>query len=316
MAAQPFINEFHYDNTGTDAGEFIEIAGLAGTNLAGYSLVLYNGSPTQLNMYSTINLSGVIANLANGYGVLSFAAVGLQNGNATQTEPDGIALVGPGNVVLEFISYEGSFTAASGVAAGLTSTNGGPATDADLETALSQVIAAFHQACRVGVESHAFQRGLAQAACPGGCWRGGQLVREPLGLGQEGVDAILGLADQFPDLGPDRFCIGGVGHGGDIGAIPHGGGHRPAPLFQGKGQVEHQAGRGMRELDLLIGRFAESRLASLTPDEMDQFEMLLDAPDPDMLAWLTGTADVPPEHDTPIYRALVAFHVHQGPLNR
>ena len=73
--------------------------------------------------------------------------------------------------------------------------------------------------------------------------------------------------------------------------------------------------RGMRELDLLIGRFAESRLASLTPDEMDQFEALLDVPDPDMLAWLTGAADVEPEHDTPIYRALVAFHVHQGPLN-
>ena len=41
-----FINEIHYDNTGTDANEFIEIAGPAGTNLAGYSLVLYNGEGT------------------------------------------------------------------------------------------------------------------------------------------------------------------------------------------------------------------------------------------------------------------------------
>ena len=39
-----FINEIHYDNTGTDAGEFIEIAGPAGTNLSDYSLVLYNGA--------------------------------------------------------------------------------------------------------------------------------------------------------------------------------------------------------------------------------------------------------------------------------
>ena len=39
-----WINEFHYDNTGSDQGEFIEIAGTANTDLTGYSLVLYNGS--------------------------------------------------------------------------------------------------------------------------------------------------------------------------------------------------------------------------------------------------------------------------------
>jgi 2',3'-cyclic-nucleotide 2'-phosphodiesterase (5'-nucleotidase family) len=121
----PFINEFHYDNDGADVGEFIEIAGPAGTNLSGYSLALYNGNPTQLNVYATINLSGIIADLSNGFGVLSFAAPGLQNGNSAGTEPDGIALVGPGNVLLEFLSYEGVFTPTSGPAAGVTSTNVG-----------------------------------------------------------------------------------------------------------------------------------------------------------------------------------------------
>ncbi|MGZ8869334.1 MAG: endonuclease, partial [Thermoanaerobaculia bacterium] len=45
FAADPavFINEFHYDNTGGDTGEFIEIAGPAGTNLTGYVIELYNG---------------------------------------------------------------------------------------------------------------------------------------------------------------------------------------------------------------------------------------------------------------------------------
>src|SRR5574338_37713 len=43
-ATSVFINEIHYDNTGTDAGEFIEIAGPAGTDLSGYQLVLYNGA--------------------------------------------------------------------------------------------------------------------------------------------------------------------------------------------------------------------------------------------------------------------------------
>ncbi len=43
-ASVVFINEIHYDNVGTDAGEAIEVAGTAGTDLTGWSLVLYNGS--------------------------------------------------------------------------------------------------------------------------------------------------------------------------------------------------------------------------------------------------------------------------------
>lgn len=117
----PFINEFHYDNAGGDVGEFIEVAGAAGTDLTGWSLALYNGNPTQRNVYATVALSGVIDNEANGYGALSFAATGIQNGNDTSTQPDGIALVRPDGSVVEFISYEGSFVAASGPAAGLTS---------------------------------------------------------------------------------------------------------------------------------------------------------------------------------------------------
>jgi hypothetical protein len=44
MAQTVFVNEIHYDNTGTDSGEAIEIAGPVGTDLSGWSLVLYNGA--------------------------------------------------------------------------------------------------------------------------------------------------------------------------------------------------------------------------------------------------------------------------------
>src|SRR6266511_3428557 len=54
-AISVFINEFHYDNASTDAGEAIEIAGPAGTNLSGWSIVLYNGSGGA--SYNTNNLS-------------------------------------------------------------------------------------------------------------------------------------------------------------------------------------------------------------------------------------------------------------------
>ena len=112
-----FINEIHYDNDGTDAGEAIEIAGPAGTNLGdGWSLVLYNGSGGAI--YDSFDLNGVIPDQQSGYGTLSFARSGIQNG-----APDGMALVAPGESVVMFLSYEGTFTAVDGPASGLTSTD-------------------------------------------------------------------------------------------------------------------------------------------------------------------------------------------------
>jgi len=115
-----WINEFHYDNTGGDTGEFIEIAGTAGTNLANYTLVLYNGSNGM--SYNTLVLSGIIPNLANGFGTLCFnyPVDGIQNG-----APDGIALIHNvmGGMVVQFLSYEGAFAATNGPANGMMSTN-------------------------------------------------------------------------------------------------------------------------------------------------------------------------------------------------
>lgn len=112
-----FINEIHYDNTGTDTGEFIEIAGPAGTDLTGYSLVLYNGSGGAA--YDTDALSGAIPDQNNGFGTVSLAypSNGIQNG-----PPDGVALV-QGSTVIQFLSYEGVFTATSGPANGMVSTD-------------------------------------------------------------------------------------------------------------------------------------------------------------------------------------------------
>lgn len=118
-ATSVFINEVHYDNTGTDTGEAIEIAGPAGTDLTGWSLVLYNGSNG--SVYNTTALSTVLPSTAGStYGVttISYPTNGIQNGS-----PDGIALVDSTNVVQQFLSYEGSFAAVGGAASGMTSTN-------------------------------------------------------------------------------------------------------------------------------------------------------------------------------------------------
>ena len=113
-----WINEFHYDNKGGDTGEFVEVAGAAGTNLSGWKLIGYNGNGG--GVYKTVNLSGSIANQSNGFGTASFAFTGMQNG-----APDGIALVDASNNVVQFLSYEGVFTATDGAANGMTSENVG-----------------------------------------------------------------------------------------------------------------------------------------------------------------------------------------------
>jgi antitoxin CptB len=42
--------------------------------------------------------------------------------------------------------------------------------------------------------------------------------------------------------------------------------------------------------------------------ELSAFEAILDVPDREILAWVTGEAAVPPEHDTTFVRQLIAFH--------
>jgi endonuclease/exonuclease/phosphatase family metal-dependent hydrolase len=116
MAQDVFINELHYDNASTDVGEAIEIAGPAGTDLTGWSLVLYNGSTGA--SYNTTNLSGLIPNQQDGLGTVAVSISGIQNG-----APDGIALVDAGSNVVQFLSYEGAFTAVGGPADSMTSTD-------------------------------------------------------------------------------------------------------------------------------------------------------------------------------------------------
>jgi antitoxin CptB len=65
--------------------------------------------------------------------------------------------------------------------------------------------------------------------------------------------------------------------------------------------------RGMREMDLIMGRFADATIEHLTEDEVAQFEHLMEAPDPEILAWITGETAVPPDYDSAMFRRLREF---------
>ncbi len=116
VTSNAWINEIHYDNSGTDQGEFVEIAGTQGLSLSGWKILAYNGNGG--GVYKTINLSGTLANQSQGFGAIDFSIVGLQNGAS-----DGIALIDNQGNVVQFLSYEGTLTAQSGAANGMTSTD-------------------------------------------------------------------------------------------------------------------------------------------------------------------------------------------------
>src|SRR5262249_36240520 len=62
--------------------------------------------------------------------------------------------------------------------------------------------------------------------------------------------------------------------------------------------------RGMREMDLIMGRFADAWIEQLAAAELAEFEHLMEVPDRELLAWITGEADVPPNYDTALFRRL------------
>jgi DNA/RNA endonuclease G (NUC1) len=123
-AALPAVRfaEFHYDNAGADQGERIEISGPAGASLAGWSVVLYNGSGGAPYGTRTFTAADTIpaACGARGVVVLAYPQDGIQNG-----APDGMALVDAAGRVVEFLSYEGAFTAVGGPADGVASVDVG-----------------------------------------------------------------------------------------------------------------------------------------------------------------------------------------------
>ncbi|MFC0283338.1 succinate dehydrogenase assembly factor 2 [Camelimonas abortus] len=72
--------------------------------------------------------------------------------------------------------------------------------------------------------------------------------------------------------------------------------------------------RGIREMDLLLGQFADARIDQLSDQDLADLEVLLELPDRDVFSWLTGEAALPAEHDTPVFRQIREFHRHSGAI--
>lgn len=64
--------------------------------------------------------------------------------------------------------------------------------------------------------------------------------------------------------------------------------------------------RGTREMDLLLGSFADAVAPTLEVEELARFERLLEEGDPDLYDWIGGRAEPPADLDGPLLRRLMA----------
>jgi antitoxin CptB len=68
-------------------------------------------------------------------------------------------------------------------------------------------------------------------------------------------------------------------------------------------------------MDLIMGRFADAEIGTLSESELTEFEALIEVPDRDLFKWLTGEAETPSNYDTAVWRRVRAFHRHDAPIH-
>lgn len=190
-----FINEFHYDNSGQDSGEFVEVhvgPGYSGL-IENIAIVLYNGNNGQVYGAPQPLNSFLVSTTPDGRRFFHKSIAPIQNGS-----PDGIALTIDGEVK-EFISYEGAFTATNGPALGQPST--------DIGVSQNSVQPNQNSIARTGTGSNAAD--LTWGIQPGSFTRGQSNVGQsfgstpqPQGLAIDNL-VVEPLVDTDGDLLPD-----------------------------------------------------------------------------------------------------------------
>ena len=65
--------------------------------------------------------------------------------------------------------------------------------------------------------------------------------------------------------------------------------------------------RGIREMDLVIGGFADAEIGSLNDAELDQLELLMAEEDADIFRWVTGEAETPERFRTALFDRMRSY---------
>lgn len=62
--------------------------------------------------------------------------------------------------------------------------------------------------------------------------------------------------------------------------------------------------RGTREGDLIVGQFIDLHKDSLSHADCEWFEELMEEPEQDLIAWITGKQELPEKYDTEMMKAI------------
>jgi antitoxin CptB len=65
--------------------------------------------------------------------------------------------------------------------------------------------------------------------------------------------------------------------------------------------------RGIREMDLILGRFADAEIERLDDVELAELERLIEVPDPDLYAALTGDKPLAPDYAGALFERIKSF---------
>jgi antitoxin CptB len=70
--------------------------------------------------------------------------------------------------------------------------------------------------------------------------------------------------------------------------------------------------RGIREMDLILGQFADTQLSNLHAADLDEFEAILGEDDSDLFKWICGKAAAPKHLETPLFQRITAFRPEEA----
>lgn len=72
--------------------------------------------------------------------------------------------------------------------------------------------------------------------------------------------------------------------------------------------------RGIREMDLVLGQFAEAEIASLSDAELDELEKIMAEEDNDLVRWVTGAEEIPAHIQGALFTRIAAIRPDFSPV--
>ena len=72
--------------------------------------------------------------------------------------------------------------------------------------------------------------------------------------------------------------------------------------------------RGIREMDLILGQFADDEIGRLPEEQLDELEVIMDEEDADLVNWITRKMPVPEKYRTPLFEKIASYRPDFDPI--